>query len=118
MQFILQVGNTALHVASQRGVTSIVESLLDADKSLAAFTNLDSCTALHLAAREGHTEVVELLLKADSKQINCQDSSGWTPLHEAAAMGWEKVIKRLVKVPGINWKLRDLVSLVLVLLLT
>ncbi|HXP13534.1 MAG TPA: ankyrin repeat domain-containing protein [Stellaceae bacterium] len=73
-------GNTALHLAAQRGSLDVMRQLLDA-KAPIDMQNRQGITPLMMAANNGRTEAVKLLLKygADtSKQdYTGRDALGW-----------------------------------------
>jgi ankyrin repeat protein len=100
-------GNTALHLACERGNHIIVGVLLELGATH-SLPNKWGMTPLSLAAGCGHTTVVELLL--DQEQRNkgraCSSSNGvciptslcktgWSPLHYAASGGHVDVIHRM-----------------------
>ena len=106
-------GWTALHFASTKGHTDLVELLLQA-KADHAIKDNDGFTALHEAARSDHKEVVRLLLDAgasvDVRVVNALELRGLfkvprvfaaaiqigrSPLHWAAANGHVEVVERL-----------------------
>ena len=68
-------GKTAIHIACEEGLASIVKRI-DKDTSLLATTK-DGDTPLHIAARGGHTECVEVLLKLDAP-IMLRNAAGKT----------------------------------------
>ena len=97
---------TALHVASEKGFTNVVQRLLDAGAGLHEKTTISEIidvTALHLAAGRGHLAVVKLLLERGATQR--ADMNGHTPLFYAAAAGFDRVVKILLQ-SGASPKLR------------
>ena len=80
-------GMTALHWASERGNTEMVELLLHAGASVHAITRIGGYTPLHLASRVGHAPVVGALLEAGSDSKAATKSGGATALHFAAESG-------------------------------
>ncbi len=56
-------GNTALHVAADKGKTESIEALLEHDRQLVHAANDEGCTALHQASLIGHSQSVSLLIK-------------------------------------------------------
>ena len=108
-------GNTALHVAAEKGFKSVVGELV----------NVSECTAkndrglgpLHYAAWSGSIKIVELLLQHSSKNevkqtslppkdvlcsshdqgnLKMADNHGWLPLHYAAASGQREIVEFLI----------------------
>jgi ankyrin repeat protein len=72
-------GETALHIASQRGLVRLVKALLDNGANANAQTQIpaDGCstfkqTPMHLAVLAAHTEVVKILLDfKGTKSYSC-----------------------------------------------
>jgi ankyrin repeat protein len=107
-------GQTALHLAADRGFDEIVKQILASAKSipddsktlsdLVMITTYNSKkTALHLAAWNGYNEVVKRLLESIEKYpdtlkqlVSAVDRDGRIPLHEAAASGSLSVVKELL----------------------
>lgn len=84
---------TALHIASTKGLADIVEMLI----SLGADVNKkDSCnyTALHYAAKQKETKTLETLIKFNSN-IHEKNCKGQTALH--LAIGNDACVKALIK---------------------
>eukprot|EP00736_Rhodelphis_marinus_P010034 Rmarinus@m.19073 len=94
-------GWTAMHYAALKGITKLVEMLLDAsDETMESLVDAEICTRrtlvkatdkrgrtpLHVAADEGHITVVKLLLAAGCNSSPV-DGEGLTPLHLALRMG-------------------------------
>lgn len=88
-------GQSALHVASRRGMQAAVEALLARDALELDAPDSMGATALAHAARRGHLYVVESLLEAGAN-VSLADSHGWTPLHWAARLGHAAVVAALV----------------------
>ena len=81
---LLNVGNTALHLAALRNDINTLNMLISAGANVNARNRGDvhtQVTPLHMAARCGHTEIVRLLLQAGAR-INAGKSEepGFTPL--------------------------------------
>lgn len=91
-------GNTALHIAAEKGFEPIVTYLLNND--MAGHRDLKGCggmTPLHYAAIFGHEAVVRELLKSGAK-VNAEDDKiNWTALHLAAISGKKTVVKLLLE---------------------
>ncbi|MET0964212.1 MAG: ankyrin repeat domain-containing protein [Noviherbaspirillum sp.] len=78
-------GNSALHIAAQRGAYELVELLMRHGANIAA-TNWSGQTALYLAAEHGHPGVVEKLLRAGASADGIIDAlSGAGPDEEQAS---------------------------------
>jgi ankyrin repeat protein len=89
-------GNTPLHLACQKGLTCIVEIILDAiptvphhdgisarDQAIKS-CNFEGFTCLHLAAMNGQNKIIELLVSKYQTDLSVRDSkSGETILHKA-----------------------------------
>jgi ankyrin repeat protein len=77
-------GNTPLHISAEKGLTDIVERLLQEDTDANAQNKFDE-TPLHLSVMLGHHEITELLLNehADSNIKNC---NGETPFNQTIIM--------------------------------
>jgi ankyrin repeat protein len=101
-------GKTALHLASERGFTAIVQLLVDA-KSNVNGTSTDMKTSLHLAVLENFIEIVNILAKPSDKEARDQD--GKTALHLASERGFTKIVELLVaagsdvnNITGLNYQ--------------
>jgi ankyrin repeat protein len=80
-------GNSALHLAAEKGFTEMVKLLIDNGADLnAANADPPKWSPLHYAAYEGHADVVGLLV-ASGAIPDVQDSQGDTP--ESWALDWE-----------------------------
>lgn len=96
--------NTALHIATAKGYTTIVETLLTGGAQIQA---LGDCgyTALHDAAEKGHTESVKALIAAGAL-LDARSEAGETALHKAAAKGCIEVVEALLA-SGANMEARS-----------
>jgi ankyrin repeat protein len=74
-------GNTALHLAAERGLEKTVRLLLQAGADT-TLTALQDCTPLHLAVRNHQWHIVPLLAKQPG--VNAWDEEGKTALHQVA----------------------------------
>ena len=94
INFVDGTGAIALHNASFRGYSDIVQLLLTNGASIEAVDE-DIDTPLHLAAWNGHIRTVELLLSkgASTKVVNKYKS---TPLHGAAWNGHTSTVELLL----------------------
>ena len=79
-------GNTALHLAAEKGLVAMAELLVAHGAALDARNAPSGWTPLHFAAYEGHTELVRLLVEAGAAP-DAEDAHGDTP--EAWALEWE-----------------------------
>ncbi|CAG7939672.1 unnamed protein product [Penicillium salamii] len=86
--------HTALHLASCKGDSRIVQRLLEESPKLLEVQNDEGDTSFAFAARCGHLNVVEYLLsqKAD---IYAKDVEGATAWHQSAERGQIDVVKKL-----------------------
>ena len=80
-------GNTALHVAAEKGFESMAEELIERS-DLTARSN-KGVEPLHHAAWSGSERLVRRLIQRGAKE-NAEDDQGWSPLHYAAGNGQEK----------------------------
>ncbi|KAH0559956.1 hypothetical protein GP486_003522 [Trichoglossum hirsutum] len=89
------IGETPLHSAAEKGLSSIVEALLEHGANLHAVSDRGE-TVLHRAARGGHEDMVRVLL---SKGLNPEDEGddGDRVIHEAARGGHEAIVRLLVE---------------------
>ncbi len=73
-------GNTALHLAAQRGSLDVMRELLEA-KAPVDVPNHEGITPLMMAANNNHVEAVKLLLKygadASKQDFTGRDALGW-----------------------------------------
>lgn len=76
--------NTPLHISAEKGLTDIVERLLQEDIDTNAQNKFDE-TPLHLSVMLGHHQITDLLLNghADSNIKNC---NGETPFNQNIIM--------------------------------
>ena len=78
-------GRSPLHFAAHLGYRSIVEQLLECDKSTAYIADLEGkMTALHMAARQGHASIMEDIIRHCPDCCELVDKRGWNFLHFAA----------------------------------
>lgn len=82
---------TALHEASNKGHSKIVEILLQRQADV-GMRNHDEQTPLHLASKKGNENVVKQLLEAKAK-VEAKDKDGRTALHLASGAGPEDYSK-------------------------
>ena len=87
-----------LHFASQRGLLSVIEAMIDSGANL-KLNKKDHYgqTPFSWAAREGHETVVRLLIERDDVDINSRDDLGRTPLSWAVRNGHEAIVLLLTE---------------------
>ena len=94
INFVDDIGVTALHHAASRGYNDIVQLLLTRGASIEAMDIIND-TPLHYAAWHGNTSTVELLLsKGASIEAVNKDSN--TPLHYVAMGGHTSIVELLL----------------------
>lgn len=86
-------GRTALHIAAQRGLVTVVSLMIP--RANTAAVDDDKNTPLNIACQEGHEEVAKLLLTPDA-YIDGPDNDGWYPLHWACSNGLEAIVQLLL----------------------
>eukprot|EP01062_Namystynia_karyoxenos_P008170 TRINITY_DN12870_c0_g1_i1.p1 TRINITY_DN12870_c0_g1~~TRINITY_DN12870_c0_g1_i1.p1 ORF type:complete len:230 (+),score=42.99 TRINITY_DN12870_c0_g1_i1:101-790(+) len=91
------LGESPVHIAAMRGVSSVLELLLGygGDPNVQQRQELGGRTPLHAAVERGHIRVVETLLSAHADP-NIPDASGQLPLHYAARQGNEAIAELLM----------------------
>lgn len=87
-------GDTALHVATERGHLDVLAHLLEWPQFKVNATNDIEWTPLHKAAKLGNVEIAKNLI-ASGAQILRETDNGETPLHIAAGEGHLLVVKEL-----------------------
>ena len=86
---------TALHIAAEKGYTSVVKLLLAHKASINAKDKYEG-TALYWAVSEGHNAVVELLLE-NGANVNIGRKDGATPLAVAIEHSSQHIVKLLLE---------------------
>lgn len=79
-------GNTALHLAAEKGLRGVCKVLLDAGADINQRNSSVGWAAVHYAAYEGHADVLRMLI-AHGAIPDLQDKSGDTP--ETFATEWQ-----------------------------
>ena len=79
-------GNTALHLAAEKGLRGVCKLLLDAGADINQRNTSVGWAAVHYAAYEGHADVLRMLI-AHGAVPDLQDKSGDTP--ETFATEWQ-----------------------------
>jgi ankyrin repeat protein len=90
--------NTALHSASAKGYTPVVQVLVDhpgKNKTNINAINHDRLTALNRASINGHIDTVDLLLRKRAN-YELRDNRGHSPLANAVYYNHLSVVKRLL----------------------
>jgi|EP01047_Picozoa_sp_COSAG01_P035101 ankyrin repeat protein len=86
-----KTGNTALHLAVDKGHTEIVRRLTDCEKINLGVKNDHGNTALHLAVDKGHIEIVEMLLNKGVK-LDTKNNRDETALAIAKKQGHTAIV--------------------------
>ena len=90
------VGETALHYASKKGMTEVVEELIKKDADVNKQNNYGN-TALMKACMYGHTVVALALLEHPDIRVDLVTNSGYTALHQASEKGMLAVVEKLIE---------------------
>lgn len=93
IDFPLQDGRTALHIAAEKGQIQATRSLLKAGANTNVYDKKGN-SPLHEASQRGHKQIVRLLLE-DNAFINIPNHSGSLPIHLAAINGHEDTVQIL-----------------------
>ncbi|KAK9828842.1 hypothetical protein WJX72_002378 [[Myrmecia] bisecta] len=86
---------TALHLAIQNGLDSLVRSLLALPSCDINARDTDGLAALHWAASTGASGILSQLVGAGC-DVDAPTNDGWTALHEAANNGHVDVVRQLL----------------------
>jgi ankyrin repeat protein len=94
-------GDTALHVAADKGHIEVARALLQAGAN-ARKSNDQGQTPLHKASGEGHIEIVRALLEAGAGADvrKRDDEGGWSPISRACEGKHFDVFRALVEAGG------------------
>lgn len=97
-------GDTALHIATQKGHTDFVVAICELCPSILLLQNSRGDTALHTAARAGRSDIVLNLIKCADKKKGCREEmlkklnmEHNTALHEAARNNCHQVASLLLE---------------------
>ncbi|KAF7378010.1 HET-domain-containing protein [Mycena sanguinolenta] len=88
-------GETALHIACEKGHFGIAELLIKYDASVDLCAN-NGKTALHLALEDNHLNIVQLLLHHNAT-VDLAIKDGKTALHLASQKGYLEIVQLLIK---------------------
>jgi ankyrin repeat protein len=88
-------GQTALHLAAERGHVALVALLLDLG-AVPDVVDTRGRTALHVAASHGQVHVIEHVVSADPNLVDVPDLQGRTALIIAAQRGHLEAVKTLL----------------------
>ncbi|KAF5646624.1 ankyrin repeat-containing protein [Fusarium tjaetaba] len=91
-RFVSRFGQTVLHLAAERGLSVLVESLVALGVDVNARGDARGWTPISTACVQGHTETVEVLLQAGA-EANIEDQRGWFAQDHAAYRGHMQVLK-------------------------
>uniref|UniRef100_W6NCU1 Ankyrin domain containing protein n=1 Tax=Haemonchus contortus TaxID=6289 RepID=W6NCU1_HAECO len=94
-RYTFEDDKTPVHVAAERGFTSIVEQLIDKFGGSIRARTRDGSTLLHIAACSGHTSTALAFLKR-GVPLFMPNKKGALGLHSAAAAGFNEVVKMLI----------------------
>ncbi|EDO39113.1 predicted protein, partial [Nematostella vectensis] len=89
-------GQTALHHATRRGHSKMVELLLRDGQMDVNVVDRDNTTSLHVAAMIGSNPIIKTLLFCGAN-ITAKDNDGFTAFHLAAREGEEEVLQTLLR---------------------
>ncbi|XP_063441961.1 ankyrin repeat and protein kinase domain-containing protein 1-like [Mytilus trossulus] len=89
-------GWSALHIASFKGLTVIVELILKRNCKILDSKISTGATPLYLACEIGN-DVIALTLLQNNAEVNCGTGTGSTPLYIASQKGHKGLVKLLLK---------------------
>ncbi|KAK8398591.1 hypothetical protein O3P69_004023 [Scylla paramamosain] len=98
-------GMTPLHLAADKGYTSVCEKLLANSLVHVSQENCKKATPLHLAAMHGSVDVCQMLLRKGAR-VTAVDENGRSALHIASIKGHDSVIRFLAK-KGVPQRAKD-----------
>lgn len=82
INFVSEIGYTALHGCSISNYIDIAKLLISSNANIEAVVSKYGFTPLHFAAQEGNFEIVKLLVEAGAN-VNAKDNIGNGPLFRA-----------------------------------
>lgn len=88
-------GNTAMHLAAEKGFKKIIKDLLSNEASVTEL-NQEGLNSLHIATQFGHNEIVTMFLEEDRKLARSKDKDGRTALHIASQYGHVDIINKIL----------------------
>ncbi|KAG5750925.1 hypothetical protein H9Q70_006425 [Fusarium xylarioides] len=92
LRFVSRTGQNVLHLAAERGLSVLVESLVARGVDVNARDDARGWTPVSIASVQGHTETVEVLLQVGA-DANIEDQRGWSAQDHAAYRGHMQVLK-------------------------
>lgn len=92
LRFVSRSGQTLLHLATERGLSVLVESLVALGVDVNARDDARGRTPISTACVQGHTETVDVLLQVGA-EANIEDQRGWLAQDHAAYRGHMQVLK-------------------------
>ena len=99
-----ELGNQALHLATERGNLNIVKMLTSSEVDVSQKCRSDGQTAFHRGALSGSIPVVELL--GPKSHLDALDKSGQTALHISASQSYF-LMTRLLSEWGVDTSFQD-----------
>ena len=101
-------GATLLHIASQHGLMSVIEAIIESGVSFDVNArDLDGDTSLSLAAARGQEAVVRLLIERDDIEVDLKGFYNRTPLLLAAKNGHEAIVQLLIERDDVDINSKD-----------
>ncbi|KAF9873253.1 hypothetical protein CkaCkLH20_09416 [Colletotrichum karsti] len=88
---------TPLSYAAEKGLSKIVQFLIESDRVETDRKDKDGMTPLAHAAKNGHDSVAKMLLETDQVDPENADGTGRTPLAHASINGHDSVVKMLLE---------------------
>ncbi|KAL9094216.1 MAG: hypothetical protein Q9165_003356 [Trypethelium subeluteriae] len=107
INYIGQLGGSALTWSASQGHESITRLLLDHSEIDVNCKDLDGITPLHYAARRGDTLITYLLLRQRKIEADSKDFLGQTPLSKAAEHRREAIVRLLLDREDVNADSKD-----------
>lgn len=103
-----QDGDTALIIAATKRHESVVQFLLDTQKTLNVnIKNYSGFSALTYSVTFGHKAIVKLLLAHPAIDINIRSKYNNTPLIQAVLQSDTEIVKLLLETPGLDINAQD-----------